>query len=194
MAIRTRCRRRRRGFGALLLRLFPVLAIHSLLSGCLGERMVAERASPADYHETFSGGLRSVLTGKPVGVGYSQEKLSANSYKVLAGGNDWTSVEHVENMALFRAAELGRQDGFARLVVHSVRRRQACKTRNFAVTLAHPIVEMTVVYSNDAAGQTGHAVQEVMDRLGPLVRSPENSTDAKMATSRANRATCSGRS
>lgn len=68
---------------------------------------------------TLAGCAGPVTPYGPEGItgGYMENKLSDDAYRIYVGGNGFASLSYVEAMAMMRAAELTRRDGFERFVV-----------------------------------------------------------------------------
>lgn len=82
-------------------------------------------------------GLAACVTATPYqpatnGVGYAEQRLESNRYKVTFTGNSSTSRQTVENYLLYRAAEVTLQNGYDYFVqADSATDAQTTYTQNF---------------------------------------------------------------
>lgn len=123
-------------------------------------------------------------------TGYSDERIDERNYKVDAIGNEVTSKEHVEKMVLYRAAEIGAENGFSSFVVTSKQTGAWCGPHT-----GNPQVKTQVRYfkagESPQAGE-GMDVEQTLRELQHDVYYPASDTEAKKMAYVANIASCRG--
>lgn len=146
-------------------RLMAVLALGALAGGCA-----------TSYRRPVLG-----MTG-----GYSDRQVGGGRWEVTFAGNDFTSPAFVLNGALYRAAELARQNGhpYFQLIQSSVVIGEFSERGGYGQASGHPLpsgaVYLTIQGANSSAAPTTclnnyrrgcrtFATDEVIRQLAPIV-------------------------
>ncbi|WP_324826635.1 CC0125/CC1285 family lipoprotein [Qipengyuania zhejiangensis] len=85
--------------------------------GLLGRMLVAAASATLLIGCMTATPYQPEIRGQAVSGGYSEQRLSANSFRVNFAGNSLTSRDRVEGYLLYRAAELTLQSGFDYFVI-----------------------------------------------------------------------------
>lgn len=123
-------------------------------------------------------------------TGYRDSKIDERNYKVEAIGNEVTSKEHVEKMVLYRAAEIGSENGFSSYIVTSKQTGAWCGAHT-----GNPQVRTEVRYFKEGERPENgeiRVVEQVLRELQHDVHYPASSTEAKKEAYIANIASCRG--
>lgn len=129
-------------------------------------------------------------------VGYSEEIVGPDQYRVRASGTDTTPYERVEKIATARAAEIGagmRKDYFK---ITGVRRDFACSKKKEGYKVpdtaasARPTVSIDVVYSTTAGDAQFLSSKDTFARLSAELLSDTYPEETQQAAARDVRAKC----
>jgi|GEM_PF-7053138 len=125
--------------GGVSVRLAPfILATVFVLSGCIHPPDVRE--------EAWSGrslAYQPANPDDPLPRGYADEELESGHYLVLVRGSGVDQHERLRDIALWRAADIGKRNGFERFQLLAIEQGLVCDLAN---TVSDPTVAIEIEY------------------------------------------------
>jgi hypothetical protein len=122
--------------------------------------------------------------------GYSEKQITASSWSVNVSGSAVTPPERVEEIALLRAAEIGKQNGFSHFRIADKKATVTCTgTTGGSVFAGIPNIELTASYANAAAPEH-RSVDAYIAENASAVKSRGSSFEERKATAESQRDYC----